>query len=80
MLKVNYTINEVSFYLIYFKDIECEKLPPSIPSDPEYSDSNDDGHMFIDKINYPSGDLIHTVFRSDRNNTEIPRNYMANLT
>lgn len=64
----------------FFTDIECEKLPPSIPTDPEYMDPSDDGHVVIQNINYPSGPKINSVYRSDRNNTELPRNYMSNLT
>ena len=76
---------EESLNLLFLKncfsiDIECEKLPPSIPTDPEYVDPSDDGHVVIQKINYTSGDHIDSTYRSDRKNTELPRNYMANLT
>ena len=61
-------------------DIECVKLPPNIPTDPEYLEPENDGKVLINKLDYPVGTPHSLVFRSDRNNTEIARNYMANLT
>lgn len=40
----------------------------------------DDGKVIINKLDYPEGTPHTLVFRSDRNNTEIAKNYMANLT
>ena len=67
-------------FRFFLLDIECDNLPPNIPSDPEYLDPRDDGYVAIDMINYPPGSFQHSVYRSYRNNTELPRNYMANLT
>ena len=66
--------------LVFIPDIECIKLPPAIPNNPEYYLAEDDGKVIINKIIYPSGTSQRLVFRSDRNSTEIARNYMANLT
>ena len=68
---------------ICLTDIECSPIPPVIPTDPEYTLTSDDGKVVIRSIVYPTHPTVNRrdwTKRSTFNNTEIPRNYMANLT
>ena len=69
------------FQVINFVDITCDPEPPEIPTHTEYTLASDDGTIVINSLEYPS--LVRTInqkFNSTRNNTLLPRNYMANLT
>ena len=71
------------FYLSYFADIICDLDPPSIPHDDEYNESlnKDDGRVTIQHYIYP--DMLspqNGVHLSSFNQSEIPKNFDANLT
>ena len=57
--------------------------PPGIPHDAEYSQSmqKDDGRVAIEHYEYPDLGTPYTgLHLSTLNQSDIPRNYMANLT
>ena len=62
-------------------DILCELPPPNIPTHTEYTLATDDGTVLINSLEYPA--LIRTSgleLNSTFNSSDIPQNYMANLT
>ena len=64
-------------------DILCSEEPPAIPHDDEYNESmqKDDGRVNIEHYIYPDlGSPYTGLHLSTFNQSEIPRNYMANLT
>ena len=65
---------------IFCLDISCDPLPPMIPTHDDYILPSDDGHVIFSSLVYPELTLVEGVYNSSYNNTEIPRNYMANLT
>ena len=69
---------------ICLTDVTCSPLPPVIPTDPEYTLVSDDGHVIINSVEYPTYPTearnSNLLKRSDFANTDIPKNYMANLT
>ena len=61
----------------------CTEEPPAIPHDDEYNESmeKDDGRVSIEHYVYPGLTSPYTGLHiSTLNQSEIPRNYMANLT
>ena len=69
---------------ICLTDVTCSPLPPVIPTDPEYTLTSDDGHVIINSLVYPTYPTetrtSNLIKRSDFSNTDIPKNFMANLT
>ena len=68
---------------ICLTDITCSPDPPLIPTHSEYTLTTDDGSVTVNSIiypTYPSVNRFSEVFISTKNNTELPKNYMANLT
>ena len=69
---------------ICLTDITCSPLPPAIPTHSEYTDTKDDGRVTINSLLYPvipvETRTSNLVRKSTYNNTDLPRNYMANLT
>ena len=64
-------------------DIICTEEPPTIPHDDEYNQSmeKDDGHLTVQHYIYPDlSSPYDGLHLSTLNQSEIPRNYMANLT
>ena len=68
----------ITHYL--YQDIECDPLPPQIPTHGDYILADDDGHVVYSSLVYPALNMVDGMYNSSFNNTEIPRNYMANLT
>ena len=62
------------------EDILCTKLPPAIPSHPEYTLPAYDGTVTSTSLLYPELERIETLFTSATNRSDLPRNYLANLT
>ena len=62
------------------EDIECEELPPPIPSHEEYTLEEYDGTVTLKAIIYPNEIEFEEFHNSSYNNTYIPRNFNANLT
>lgn len=58
------------------QDVVCPE-PPQIPNHPNYTLPSDYGHVVYQSMIYPQ---LTTNSNSTTNFTEIPRNYMANLT
>jgi hypothetical protein len=68
-------------YVAPSSDITCSELPPAIPTHPAYTLDKDDGNVVINNMTYPS--LARTQdlrLTSGWNQTDLPRNYLANLT
>ena len=63
-------------------DIQCDELPPEVPTHEEYSLPSDDGTVVINSVIYPTISHSPSVVtkNSTYNNTLIARNYNANLT
>ena len=62
------------------EDIECNEVPPKIPTDPEYVLKKDDGRVGVQRFVYPLPEgPIWEVFTSEHNNTLLPRNFNAKL-
>ena len=72
---------EVPSWPTCIKDIECDEPAPEIPTHSEYTLAKDDGYVLINSLEYPT--LTRTL-NATKNSTapasELPRNYMANLT
>ena len=69
--------------VILILDILCTEEPPAIPHDDEYNESmeKDDGRVSIEHYVYPGLESPYAGLHiSTLNQSEIPRNYMANLT
>ena len=77
--------------ICYFpSDILCDTLPPKIPSNIEYSIETvpgvrdlvaDDGAVIVTSMVYPALERTQDYrMNSTMEDTDIPRNYMANLT
>ena len=69
------------FQFSYFSsDIICKKYPPKIPTHTEYTLISDDGTVDTNSLSYPSLQSHQSTLNSTMQDTDIPRNYMANLT
>ena len=76
--------------LLNSPDILCESLPPKIPTNTEYSIETvpgvrdlvaDDGAVMVTSLVYPALERTQDYrMNSTMKDTDIPRNYMANLT
>ena len=64
-------------------DIECPE-PPEVPGDPEYVLEWEDAAIFATSFVYPFINITENQkfnwISSWMNDTDIPRNYLANLT
>ena len=69
---------------ICLTDITCDPAAPEVPTHSEYTDSQDDGTVTINSLQYPvvpsEVRTTNLVLKSEYNSSFIPRNYMANLT
>jgi hypothetical protein len=82
--------NKTKLFKPNSSDILCKNLPPIIPTDPEYSIETvpgvrdlvaDDGAVTVTSMIYPALERTQDYrMNSTMENTDIPRNYMANLT
>ena len=65
---------------ICLEDIECDEVPPSIPTNPEYVLEKDDGTVEVERYIYPlPTNHISEIFTSEHNNSLLPRNYKTKL-
>ena len=61
--------------------MECTDKPPNVPSHEEYTIPTYDGTVLINSLTYPALErTTNDLANSSRASTDLPRNYMANLT
>ena len=80
-IRVALFYNSKSLFLI--SDIICTTLPPDIPTSMQYTLPPDDGYVSLENIVYPTYPTLvrmNQTLNSTHPKTEIPRNYMTNLT
>ena len=79
-LKVCNKLYNKNYSESYSSDIECTYPPPQIPTDSEYTNTEDDGKVTFNSIYYPSLTLNSGILRNSTSKyADIPRNYKAEL-